>query len=254
MLCCAESWKASACIFSECRVFVFNLPPLGEWWIPGINAMKIFAENMLFIFRSNATNESKTTIRRAVGPPIHIKAKSEAAAASPRRKGQWAMATKEKWLCLFHFLHFVPSMLSSFQRCWEWPRHDSNLQSPARWADALSIGPRGRCGFFCVIQIVITSLQNFSISFWVNMQWSEIEFGSCCTSHTHETTGSSGALTSSFHRRRTQVPLAQAARIQMPHVSIYLKMVWIRSSARRKRAWARNTCGRGGLTYYTGSN
>jgi hypothetical protein len=97
-------------------------------------------------------------------------------------------------------------------------------------------------------------LQNFSISFWVNMQWSEIEFGSCCTSHTHETTGSSGALTSSFHRRRTQVPLAQAARIQMPHVSIYLILVWIRSSARRKRAWARNTCGRGGLTYYTGSN
>ena len=149
--CCAapKAGKLVLAYFLNFEIF-FNLPPWGEWWIPGINAMKIFAENMLFIFRSNATNESKTTIRRAVGPPIHIKAKSEAAAASPRRKGQWAMATKEKFF-FFHFLHFVPSMLSSFQRCWEWPRQDSNLQSQAPWADALSIGPRGRCDFVFVL-------------------------------------------------------------------------------------------------------
>ena len=130
-------------------------------------------------------------------------------------------------------------MLSSFQRCWEWPRQDSNVQSPAPWAMPYPLGHEAAAIYFWVVHIVTTSLQNVSISFWINMQWSEIEFGSCCTSHTHETTGSSGALTSSFLRRRTQVPLAQAARIQMPHVSIYLTLVWIRSSARRKRAWTR---------------
>ena len=34
------------------------------------------------------TKESKTTIRRAVGPTINVKAKTKAVAASPRRKGQ----------------------------------------------------------------------------------------------------------------------------------------------------------------------
>ena len=110
--CCAAP-KAVKLVLAYFLNFAFflNLPPWGEWWIPGINAMKILAENMPFIFRSNATNESKTTIRRAVGPPIHIKAKSEAAAASPRRKGQWAMATKEKFL--FFFISYI-SCLQSF--------------------------------------------------------------------------------------------------------------------------------------------
>ena len=58
-------------------------------------------------------------------------------------------------------------MLSSFQRCWERPRQDSNMQSPARWADALSIGPRGRCGFFLCYtncNYVVAKLFHFLLS------------------------------------------------------------------------------------------
>ena len=48
--CCAAP-KAGKLVLAYFLNFelLLNLPPWGEWWIPGINAMKIFAENMLVV-------------------------------------------------------------------------------------------------------------------------------------------------------------------------------------------------------------
>ena len=254
MLCCAESWKASAGIFSNFWDFCL---------ICRHEANDEFRASMLWKYLPKTCFLfSEATLRMKAQQQFVARWGHQSTSRRSRRRQQQAQGGRanEQWqqkrsgyFCFISYISCLQCFLASSVVGSDLGRTrtcNPRLGGPMPYP----LGHEAAASFFCVIEIVITSLQNFYIFFWVNMQWSEIEFGSCCTSHTHETTGSSGALTSSFHRRRTQVPLAQAARIQMPHVSIYLKMVWIRSSARRKRAWARNTCGRGGLTYYTGTN
>ena len=117
MLCCAESCKASACIFSEFRVF-FEFAAMRRMMNSGHQCYENLCRTHAFFFPKQRYEWKQHNNSSRGGATHPHQGEVGGGSSKPKAEGPMSNGNKREVFFFFHFLHFVPSILSSLQRCW----------------------------------------------------------------------------------------------------------------------------------------